>query len=295
MKNHLWLLVILAFLTIISTNAGEKKLKAAGCKTEAILMNELCKNYKQAKIKPSKTGNKKALLLFADGKIDFAFTCKPASKLAKKFKIDPKKSENWKCIAFAKDPLVVVVNPDSGINELSLPELSKIFTGKITNWKELGGKDIPIKIGYMDTNKVETGNNTVFKECTLQQYVDKSGKVTETVNVTPNTKVDFSTNATILDSPDKLGNFIKVTHGAISFMGLNSYKKKYGTALNISGVKPTVKTVRSGEYPMAVTYHLVYNSTGSTDVLAFIDFVLSEEGKQITSKNFIAIDAKEIK
>lgn len=288
-------LAMLTLLTATQNSAAETKLKAAGCKTEGILMDELCKNYKDAKIKPGKTGNKKALLLFADDKIDFAFTCKPSPKLVKKFKIDPAKAADWKCIAFAKDPIAVVVNPDTGITDLTPAQLSSIYAGQTANWKELGGNDLPINVGYMDSNKVETGNNTVFKECTMELYIDPAGKISGEKNKSPNKKVEFTKKATILDSPDKLGNFVKAKPGAIAFMGLNSYKKKFGTAIKVSGVEPTIETVRSGEYPMAVTYHLVFNESGSEDVKKFIDFALSDEGKKITSNNFIAIDAKEVK
>ncbi len=52
-------------------------------------MDEICSNYPAAKIKPSKTGNKKGLILFAEGKTDFDLTCKPADYLIKKFKLNP--------------------------------------------------------------------------------------------------------------------------------------------------------------------------------------------------------------
>ncbi len=293
MKKTIYFTILLTLMLSLNTFGAEKKLKAAGCKTEAILMDELCSNYPAARIKPSRTGNKKGLILFAEGKTDFAFTCKPAGSLIKKFKLNTAKTKDWKCIAFAKDPLIIIANPDTGITELSLIDLSKIFTGKASNWSEFGGNNLPITIGYMDTQKVETGNNTVFKECVLQKYVSPSGAITGTPNPTPNLKADFSKQATILDSPDKLGNFVRATPGAITFMGLNSYQDKCGTALKINGISPNIDTVRSGEYPMAVTYHLIYNPKGSTAVTDFVDFVTSEQGRKITAKNFVDIDAVE--
>ena len=225
MKLMLYTLTIILLLAL-PANAANIKLKSAGCKTEAILMDALCSNYPEAKIKAGRTGNKKALFLLANGKIDFAFTCKPMSKLINKFKIPAEKAKDWKCIAFAKDPLAVVINPDAGISDISLANLSKIFTGLIHNWKEIGGNDLTIKIGYMDTKKVETGNNTVFKECTLQKYVDSSGKVSGELNKELNIKADLSKKATILDSPDKLGNFIKVTPGSINIYGDSTLIKR---------------------------------------------------------------------
>ena len=290
----IYISVIILLLYFMPNAVAETKLKAAGCKTEAILIDELCQNYSAARIKPARTGNKKALKLFAAGKVDFAFTCKPASKLIKKFKISQDKAKDWICIAFARDPLVVVVNPDTNITSLTLSELSSIFTGSIKNWKELNGNDLPIKLGYMDSKKVETGNNTVFKECTLQQYVSPTGKIVDTPNKAPNMKANFTKEATILDSPDKLGNFVSATPGGIAFMGLNSYKSKYGTAIKINEIEPTLDTVRSGTYPMAVTYHLIYSTSGSAAAKKFIDFALSPEGQAITSRNFVSIEAKEI-
>ena len=273
---------------ISSVYADDIKLKCAGCKTAAILMKELSAAYPAASFTPGKTGNKKALQLFEKKKIDFAFSCKPAKKLIAKFGMPAETTSSWTCTAFAKDPIVVVVNPKTGITDLSLVQLTKIFTGAIKNWKELGGADLPIEITMMDMNKVETGNTTVFKECTLQKYVQAgSNTVTQTPSATPNKSATITAPATLLDSPDKLGTFCKAKSGGITFMGLNSYKDKYGTRVSIGGVPATVDTIISGKYPMAVTYYLIYGD--NAPVKAFCSFATSKEGKEVINKNFVAI------
>jgi len=78
---------VLVSSIVFPINAQRPKLKCAGCKTAAILMKEIAAGYPKGSFTPGKTGNKKALQLFEAGKVDFAFTCKDGSKLAKKFSL----------------------------------------------------------------------------------------------------------------------------------------------------------------------------------------------------------------
>ena len=100
-------------------HAAEVKLiNSAGCKTEYHLMKDLCLAYEEKtgiEIRTGKTGNKKAIELMLDGKVDFAFTCKPIEKLSQNLKLDKQKTKTWKSIAIAKDPLVIVSNMKNGI------------------------------------------------------------------------------------------------------------------------------------------------------------------------------------
>ena len=246
-------------------------LKCAGCKTEFFLMKDLCKagsGKSDCSIKPGKTGNKKAIELLLQNKIDFAFTCKPISKLTKKLKLDEAKVASWKSIAIAKDPIVLVTNNECGITNLTVEQITDIFNGSITNWKDVGGKDMPIKIGYIDP-KVESGMLLLFKEFTI------------------GINAEITASAKKLDDPAKLGNFVGVTPGGITFMAYNSYIKRYGNVLKIDDINPSNENILNGKYKLAATYYLTIPDEKNETIMKFVNYCLSAEGKKVIGKNFI--------
>ena len=251
----------------------------AGCKTEFYLIEHVLKEYhKKSEItyKPAKTGNKKAIELLAEGKINFAFTCKSHWKLGKKFKLDPEMLKNWESITIAKDPIVVVANPNCGADNLSKQQLCDIFSGKIKNWKDVGGADSEIKVGYLD-DSVESGVVTVFKETTIGM------------------DAKLCPEATQLKAPSNLGNFCKVTEGAIVFMGMNSYKSEYGKLLKIDSVEPSIDNIVANKYALAVTYHIVLAKNDDKAARSLLEYMASPEGKKKIDEVMIAIKQKVVK
>lgn len=245
------------------------KIQSAGCKTEYYLIRELADAY-QAKtgisIQAGSTGNAKAIDLLLDNQIAFAFTCKPINQLSKKMELDKKKIAGWKSIPIARDPIILVSNPQNGIKNLTTVQITQIFEGTLENWKEVGGNDLPILLVYLDP-ALESGTNTVFKECT-------GG---------PDMKID--TAAKTLDGPSNLGYYVSSKPGAITFMPFNSYKKNYGTMLQIDGTEPTEKNIKNDQYKLNVTYNLTITGNNK-DVLNFVTYCLSDEGKKIIAKNY---------
>ncbi len=277
-KTGLLLVIICLFMSQLAY-AGDSVV-CAGCKTEYYLIVKLTDvlNAQQAdySYKPAKTGNKKAVELMVDGKIDFAFTCKDHWKLVKKFGLDKVKTSGWCTVSVAHDPIVVVTNPDCGLSNLTKQQLCDIFSGSVSNWKAVGGADKEIKVGYLD-DSVESGVVTVFKETS----VGADAKLTS--------------NATLLKAPSNLGNFCNVTSGAIVFMGMNSYKQEYGRVMAIDGVSSEVANVVDGKYPLAVTYHIIYDKNKASAAEKLLDFMAGEEGTKLTNEMMVAIEQKEVK
>lgn len=256
-----------------TAHAEKTTMKGVGCKTEFFMMKDLADAYKAKtgnKMQIGNTGNKKAVNLMLDQKVDFTFTCKPIEKLSKKLELDPKAVSSWKSIPVAKDPIVVVANPGVGVNGITSDQLTKLFKKEISNWKEIGGNDFPVALAHL-AESLESGVVLLFKEFT----VGSEGK--------------FAKRAVTAKGPSMLGHFTSVTPGSITFMGLNSYKEKYGNILEIDGVAPTMENIFNGTYPLAATYYLTLDGSGNRDVADFIDFVLSKDGKQVIEQNFISI------
>jgi len=259
--------------TLSFAQAEEIVLKAAGCKTEFFLLKDLAKAYKDKtgnKIQLGNTGNKKAVNLLLDEKIDFTFTCKPISKLTKGLKLDTAAVSPWTSTAIAKDPIVVVSNVKNGVQSITSEQLTKLFQGDITNWKELGGNDLQIRTAYMSP-KLESGVVLLFKEFT----VGSKGTLDE--------------KAMIAKGPSMLGNYASVTPGAVTFMGFNSYRDKYGDIVELNGVAPTRENILNGSYGLAATYYLTLDGRNNKAVNDFVEFVQSEDGKKSIEENFISV------
>lgn len=216
------------------------------------------------------TGNKKALNLLMDKRINFAFTCKTIEQLAKKLKLDRNVVASWKSVPVAIDPIVIVANRDNGVENLTRDQLTALFQGKIKNWQELGGKDLTVKTAYMNP-ALESGVTLLFKEFT----VGLDGKLDES--------------ATLGDGPSNLGHFVARTPGAVTFLGFNSYDPNDGVILSIDGVVPSRENILGGAYKLAATYYLTLSDDMNPELSDFVKFVQSAAGTKAIAENFIPI------
>jgi len=266
-----FMFVGISLLAPVSADATETHISSAGCKTEYFLLKDLATEYNKktgTKLRTASTGNKKAMDLMISNDIDFAFTCKPVGKIAKKLKLDPEKVGDWKSLPIAKDPIVVVSNVENGANNLSVDQLTGIFTGKITNWGAVGGADLPINVAYINT-ELESGSLLLFKEFT----VGLNG--------------ELMSGAKTLDAPERLGNYVSRTPGGVTFMPLNSYMNNHGSILAINGVLPSNHSIEDGSYQLAATYYLTVRSEKNQAVDDFIAYCMSDEGQQVIARNFV--------
>lgn len=162
----------------------------------------------------------------------------------------------------AFDGLAVIVNPKNPVKALSMQQISDIYTGKISNWKELGGEDAKIVIVSRDTNSgtYETFNELVLKKAPVAkdaEYVGSNGQARTRVNTTKN---------------------------AIAYVGLGFADDSVKT-LSVNGILPNANSVSSGKYPIARPLFMFtdgYPKMGS-DVYNFVTIHLSKEGMEIVS------------
>jgi len=154
-----------------------------------------------------------------------------------------------------------VVNLSNGISELTLEQVKMIFTGELNNWKQLGGKSMPIVAISRD---VSSGTFEVFKELVL-----KGGKVRE--------------DALLLASNNAVASNVAETPGAIGYVGFGFLSDKV-KALNIDKVVPSEKTVNDGTYKIARKLYMYTNGAPKGEVKSFIDYILSDEGQAIVKE-----------
>jgi phosphate transport system substrate-binding protein len=160
------------------------------------------------------------------------------------------------------DGIAVIVNKNSSFDSLTIEQLKNIYTGEVTNWKELGGQDEEIEVLVRDTS---SGTYAFFKEHVLEEEEYAFTAVTE-----PNTEAIVQTVAS--DS------------AAIGYIGLayaDSSVKMLGLENSEGIFHPEQESILIGEYPLARPLQYYTNGEPEGDIDKYIDFVLSEQGQAI--------------
>ena len=158
----------------------------------------------------------------------------------------------------AKAPIVLVVNKKNPVNNLTYDQIQDIYEGKITNWKELGGKDIEIE-------------NVMLAPCvkhTMSKKVIKYGKSIS--KLLPGKKVN----------PVKHTNVMVAENAGALGQQLYGYETDDIKVLSVGGVLPNEKTV-PGEYTFYEEYNIVTKIKPDSSIEKFIEFAKSDEGRKI--------------
>ena len=198
---------------------------------------------------------------------------------AKEIELAGKKSIVPKEFKVALDGLAVVVNPKNPVTQLSLDQLADIFTGKIKNWKEVGGSDSKI---VLLSREVNSGTHVYFKEHVLRKGSAEA-------------KDEFSSEALLLPSSQAIADEVAHNDAAIGYYGMG-YVGKEQKALAVSkdakdsAVSPTTDNVISSAYPISRPLFIFTNGAAIGEVKKFVDFILSEEGQNLVTKvDFVTI------
>lgn len=160
----------------------------------------------------------------------------------------------------AFDGLAVMVNPANKVGALTMAQLADIYTGKIRNWKELGGDDAEIVVISRDTN---SGTYETFNELVLRKNPVVKG-------------------AEYVGSNGQAKTRVASTKNAVAYVGLGFADDSVKT-LSVDGILPSSKTIVSGKYPIARPLFMFTNKYPKmgTPVYDFVTLHLSEEGREI--------------
>jgi len=161
----------------------------------------------------------------------------------------------------AKDGIAVVVHPSNGISEITIAQIKAIFTGEISNWKDLGGIPGPIVAISRDNS---SGTYEVFNALALG-----GGKVRE--------------DAVTLASNNAVAQTVSQTPGAIGYVGLG-YLSDAVKALKVGGVMPSNATVNSGAYKLARPLYMYTNGPAKGLAKDYLDFIWSAQGQKLVEE-----------
>lgn len=169
----------------------------------------------------------------------------------------------------AMDGVCVIVHPSNPVGALSTEQVRDIYLGKVKNWKQLGGPDVPIVAISRDTS---SGTYETF-----ESFIMKGQKMDSSVEY-------VSTN------PQAFAR-VKNTAGAVGYVGFG-FVQTGVKAVTLDGIKATKQTILSGKYPVSRPLFMFTNGYPVLGSMAhkFVTFHLTEKGQEVVEdKGFVAV------
>ena len=173
-------------------------------------------------------------------------------------------------IQTSMDAIAFVVHPDNPVAQIAIGQLSDIFTGKITNWKELGGEDKPILVLSRERN---SGTHVYVLEDVVRKGNAKGPE-------------EFAPSVLMMSSSQAIEQEVSSNRAAIGYFGLgylNPSTKALAVRQEKTGafVQPSLESALDGSYPVARPLYFYLPNELQGLVRQFVDFVLSGEGQDI--------------
>ncbi|MEE1245282.1 MAG: phosphate ABC transporter substrate-binding protein [Acutalibacteraceae bacterium] len=258
MKKRLSLLITLLLFVIMLVGCGQTKQSVAtdGSTSMSKVIGALSETFQKdtgIEVTYNSTGSGAGIEAVEAGRCDIGLS-------SRKLK-DEEKAKGLEETVLALDGIAIIVNPQNNITDLSVENVSKIYTGEITNWKEIGGEDAEIVIigreaGSGTRDGFESITDTKDK-CKYRQELTSTGDVITTVAGNPN---------------------------AIGYASLASLKESV-KAVTIDGVKPSEETIKDGSYVVQRPFVLVTKKDAklSESAKLFFDYVTSKDANEIIS------------
>ncbi|MDO4695267.1 PstS family phosphate ABC transporter substrate-binding protein [Porphyromonas sp.] len=267
--------LFLATLLLASVSLGATAQKIKGSDTVLPLSQKLAEEYmkkhKSGTITVTGGGSGVGISALLSGTTEIA-------QASRKIKFDEKQKlqesgKRAKEVIIAYDALAVVVHPSNKVEKLTREQMQEIFTGKVKNWKEVGGEDMKI-IPY--SRETSSGTYEFFKESVLKNKNYMNGIMS-------------------LPATGAIVQSISQTKGGIGYIGV-AYLSKEVKALQVSYDKgktftaPSIKSAKDKSYPIVRPLYYYYEAQQENKVSDFIRYTLSPEGQKIVREiGFISI------
>jgi phosphate transport system substrate-binding protein len=226
---------------------------------------QFMKSNKNVNISVVGGGSGVGIAALIDGTTQIAMTSRPI-KMDEKLKLQAA-GRQYKEVKIAYDALSIIVNPANKVTQLTREQIEGIFTGKIKNWKEVGGDDMKI-VAY--ARETSSGTYEFFKEHLLNRKNYAS------------TCLNMPASGSVVQS-------VSQTKGAIGYVGL-AYVDKSVKAIGVSTdkgktyVKPSIATAKNKTYPIVRPLYFYYPSKSEATVKSFIDYVIGKTGQGLVSQ-----------
>ncbi len=166
----------------------------------------------------------------------------------------------------------IIVNPSAGVENLNSSQVRDIFSGRVTNWNQVGGKDQQIVV----INRPRTSGTRAVFNATIMGV----SKIAES--------------SMVEDSSGAVTTMVGSTPGAVTYVSLAYTKNKPVTILKINGVEPSPAAIRVGRYPIWSYEHIFTRGKARSDVEAFINFIANDNGL-LEKLSYIPVSSMKVK
>jgi phosphate transport system substrate-binding protein len=271
LKNKKFIVLALSMMIgIVSVGCGKgadrqksnsNSVTISGSTSVGAVMEPLVEEYKKSEgkgtdIEVQQIGSSSGIKNTIDGTSEIGMTSRNLK--------EGEKQASLKETQIAIDGIAVIINKENKVKDLTIEQIKGIYTGKITNWKEVGGDNSPIVVVSR-----EDGSGTREGFETIIGYAAE-----ELVN-----------SAIISDGSGNIKTTVAGNKNSIGYISLG-YVDKEVNSISISGVEATVDNVKSNKYPILRPFLLVNKPEGLSDKgQAFIDYILSEDGQKVVEEH----------
>jgi phosphate transport system substrate-binding protein len=246
--------------------ATPKKITWAGCGiSKNAFMTEMVAAYQKktgVEIELKGGGATKGIRQVSSREVNIGGTCRHVIDGSNEMPVPEERRVKLTPVAW--DALVVIVHKDNPVNSMTLNQLRDLLKGRITNWKQVGGKDQPVEL-YVRKGKI-SGVGRTLREILFANY-DEEFVATHVVEESATLEKDMVTNP----------NGVGVT-------GVSSARKLTGIAkiLQLEGKEPSYENIKNGDYLLyRPLYMVTHMQNVDPEIQHFIDFVMGPEGMQV--------------
>ena len=258
--------ILFALITITTFAVQAQKVVIKGSDTVLPLAQKEAESYMKKNTGKSITviggGSGVGLAALIDNSTDIAMSSRKM-KMDERMKMQDA-GKAYKEVIIANDALSVIVNPQNKVSQLTRQQLEGIYTGKIKNWKEVGGEDMKIIVYSRETS---SGTYEFFKDHVMMRK-------------------NYASSVLNMPATGAIVQSVSQTKGAIGYVGL-AYMEKEVKALKVSYdkgktyVAPSMATAKDKTYPIVRPLYYYYLTTVEKAVKPFVDYILSADGQKI--------------
>jgi phosphate transport system substrate-binding protein len=214
-------------------------------------------------------GSGKGIQALTEGKVNLAGASRPLKPEEKKAGLS--------ATTIGYDAIAVFVHKSNPVKNLTKEQLKGIFTGKIKNWKEVGGKNAPI----VPNTEILSG-----KRATIEMFQEH---VMDGAPYAVFKQVDLPRDQ-IVELTKQENGICSVSLGLLA--SLSKEERGKVKAISVAGSEPSEKNVQSGAYLISRPLLLVTKGLAKGEIKEFISFILSPEGQSIVARNFVPVRKK---
>lgn len=251
---------------------GGSKISIVGSTSVQPLAQELADKYNesnsQIKIDIQGVGSTAGVKAVNDGTCDIGTSSRELK--------EEEKAWNLTQTVIALDGIAVIINPNNTVEDLTIDQISQIYKGEIKNWSELGGDNKEIIV----VNR-EAGSGTLGAFQEIMKLEKKEGD--KTVSLVVNDALVANGNGAVMANVAGKDN-------AIGYMSMGMVDKTKVKKVKIDGIEATEENTKAGKYPISRPFLMLTKSNANKETKDFIDFILSNEGQKLVSKEYISVN-----